>query len=178
MATFRYLLVRRRNCAPLLGATVQLGDECVPELLGRHRLLVGDEFAVDDDIRVPVRDGVHVSTGFRQGVDRIELHIAAEAFGTLKCFLLASRRDGYVITGLGPVLSYRARAPVACNPSLLKGDRVAQGRKQHDWSVADNSSGAASIAEGGQDRAEILILDQIHHRCMSARVPGSPEPNS
>src|SRR5471032_128594 len=63
---------------------VELPDQYVAKFWCGHRLLAGDQFAINDDVAVPVRHRVHVCTRFSQGIDGIELHVAAKTRRTFK----------------------------------------------------------------------------------------------
>jgi hypothetical protein len=60
---------------------VQLLDENIAEFRCRHRLLRSDQFTIDDDVAVPIRNRIDVCAGLGQRIYRIELHIAAKTIG-------------------------------------------------------------------------------------------------
>ena len=70
------------TCSELvLDAFVQLGDQGIAEGRGGHRLLAGDQLAVDHHIGVPVGYGFDAGAGLRQGVDGVVLDVPPRPFG-------------------------------------------------------------------------------------------------
>src|SRR3984885_15571269 len=82
---YRGRLLRRRSgldagacgSAKLLSLSVllQFGDEGIAELGRRHRLLPGDQLAVDHHVAVPVGDALDARTSLGERVHRIELDV-------------------------------------------------------------------------------------------------------
>ena len=70
--------------ARLVGAAIQLRDERITQLFSRHRLLVSDEFAINDCVRMLVGERVDVGTGFGRRIDRIELHVGVANLAALR----------------------------------------------------------------------------------------------
>src|ERR1700753_3212505 len=62
-----------------LGVLFQLSDQRIAERRRRQRLLPGDQLAVDHHVGVPVGDALDPRAGFGEGVDWIELDVAAKS---------------------------------------------------------------------------------------------------
>src|SRR5579871_1833621 len=81
----------------------------VEKRLVRERVLTGDQLAILKDIALPGSDHAYVTARRAQGEVRIEQHLAAN-LQRLALLFFCRRKDGHLISGINPSLSFCPRS--------------------------------------------------------------------
>ena len=144
-------------------AASELYHQDISELIRRHWLLACDEFAIDNDVAVPVRDRVDVGPSLGKRVNRVELNVPAESARPLNLLLLAGREHGQAIPRVGPSSGESIGFSIVGDQRLPERIRIAERRKEHDRPVADDAGRATGIVEADKDLAQVLVPEQVLH---------------